>query len=99
MAQYLPRRVNVVFRTGVVLKDALASLESAGFPLREKADVDEALRPFGDTPGLPIRLQVQVDVGAEAAAVESISVLEEVEICARAERLIQPSEPGRPQRT
>jgi hypothetical protein len=86
MAQYLPGRINVVFRPGVTRELAIESLESAGVPDAASAE------PFGQ-PGGSVRLQVRVEAGAEDAWITRIEVLEEVEICRRAQDITSPGRP------
>ncbi|HTK60283.1 MAG TPA: hypothetical protein VL283_03715 [Candidatus Baltobacteraceae bacterium] len=79
MAQYLPGRIHIVFRPGVTFETAIECLKSAGL-----AD-PQAVEPSGPT-GMSVRLQTRIAAGTEAEWVERISVLEEVEICARTVR-------------
>jgi hypothetical protein len=91
MSQYLPGRINVVFRPGVTRETAIESLESAGVPDAKAAE------PFGDPVG-SVRLTVQIEVGAEDEWVKRIDVLEEVEICVRTMRKGGCEPPGMPKR-
>ena len=89
MAQYLPGRINVIFRPGVTKELAIESLESAGV-----ADAKSA-EPFGN-PGGSVRLTVRVEPGEEDEWLQRVEVLEEVEICVRAQmKAPTPTPPGR----
>ena len=87
MGQYLPGRINIIFRPDVTLETARAAIKEIGLAESE---------PFGDPPAT--RLRVTVDAGTELAWVERITALEEVEICARTMKNTSKAPGGAPQR-
>jgi len=87
MGQYLPGRLNIIFRPGVTLETAKEVLKEIGLAESE---------PFGDPPAT--RLRVMVDAGTELDWIERIDALEEVEICARTMKNTSKAPRGTPQR-